>query len=155
VRRWPKVLLIVSLVLNIFLIALIGGSIWRWTHNPTIGLDNSWRKRVAEALPEPQASAFRHTMHATFNANLDLVRRSHAARTEAARLFVQPQFDSEAVLFRLNQARLADTALRWKFEQSITRFSATLPQDQRVKLAEVLKAGPFRQRHPHPSDRQN
>ena len=154
-RRWPKVLLIASLVLNIFLIALIGGSIWRWTHNPTLGLDNSWRTRVAQALPKPQAEAFRETMHATFNANLDLVRRSRAARAEAARLFVQPQFDGNAVLFRLNQARLADTALRSKFEQSITRFSATLPQDQRAKLAEVLKAGPFRQGHHHPPDRKD
>jgi uncharacterized membrane protein len=34
---------------------------------------------------------------------------------------------------------------RTRLEQRVVQFSATLPQDQRVKMADALKAGPFRQ----------
>jgi uncharacterized membrane protein len=149
VKRWRTVLLIVSLVVNIFLIGLIGGGIWHWTHNPAFGLRGAWRMRAADALPEPQAEAFRQMIRTTLHANIGLARRGRAARAEAARLFVQPQFDANAVTTRLDQARAADMAMRTQLEHSVVSFSASLPKDQREKLADALKEGPFREGHRH------
>lgn len=144
-KRWSKILLIVSLVANLFLIGVIGGSIWRWTHNPQIGLRGAWRTRAAEALPQPQADAFRQAIRQTARANMGIARQGRAARAEAARLFVQPQFDANAINAKLDEARAADMAFRTRLEQKVVQFAATLPQDQRVKMADALKAGPFRQ----------
>jgi uncharacterized membrane protein len=65
-------------------------------------------------------------------------------------LFVQPQFDANAINARLDQARAADSAFRANLEHALVQFSAGLPQDQRQKMAEALKQGPFRQGPPHP-----
>jgi uncharacterized membrane protein len=150
VKRWQAGLLIVSLIANIFLIGAIAGGVWRWTHNPGIGLRGEWRRHAAEALPQPQADRFRDTIKSAVRANLGIAHQARAARAEAARLFVQPQFDANAVNARLDQARAADTAFRANLEHALVQFSAGLPQDQRQKMAEALKQGPFRQWPAHP-----
>jgi uncharacterized membrane protein len=40
--------------------------------------------------------------------------------------------------------------LRANLEHAMIQFAAGLPQDQRKKMAEALKDGPFRQGPPHP-----
>jgi len=151
VKRWPLVLLIVSLVLNVFLVGLIGGTIWHWTHDRGMGFRNGWRMRVAESLPPDKAHELRETIHDTVRQSLPRLRASGAARAEAGRLFVQPQFDANAINAKLDQARASDMMLRTDIEHRIVQFASTLPLDQRKKMAEALKEGPFRQgpRHPH------
>jgi uncharacterized membrane protein len=153
VKRWQAGLLIVSLIANIFLVGAIVGGVWRWTHNPGIGLRGEWRKRAADALPQQQADQLRDTIRSAVRANLGIAHQARAARAEAARLFVQPQFDAAAVDARLDQARAADSLFRANLEHALVQFSSTLPQDQRQKMAEALKQGPFRQgpfHHPPP-----
>jgi len=150
VRRWQAGLLIVSLVANIFLIGAIVGGVWRWTHNPEVGLRGEWRRHAMESLPQPQADRLRATIRAAVRANLGYAHQARAARAEAEQLFVQPQFDANAINARLDQARAADTAFRGSLEHALMQFSSTLPQDQRQKMAEALKQGPFRQWPMHP-----
>jgi uncharacterized membrane protein len=148
-KRWVVVLLVVSLVANVFLIGLIGGSVWHWTHDRGMGLRGGWRMRIAESLPDARAKALRATIHDTFQQAMPMLRQARAARADAARLFVQPQFDARAINARLDQARQADMMLRADLEHHIVGFAATLPQDQRRKMAEALKDGPFREGHSH------
>ena len=149
-KRWPTILLIVSLVANVFLFGLIAGTVWHWTHDRGMGLRGGWRMRVAESLPEPQAQQLRDAIHDTVKQTIPTLRQGRAARAEAARLFVQPQFDANAITMRLDQARTSDMTLRANLEHRVVQFAATLPQDQRLKMAEALKQGPFRQGPPHP-----
>jgi uncharacterized membrane protein len=150
VKRRSLVLLIASLVVNVFLLGIIGGSIWHWTHDRGMGFRGGWRMRVAESLPAPQGQKLRKTIHDTVRQDLPALRQARAARAEAARLFVQPQFDANAINTRLDQARLSDMTLRANLEHAMIQFAAGLPQDQRKKMAEALKDGPFRQGPPHP-----
>jgi len=143
------ILLVASLVMNIFLIGLIAGTVWHWTHDRGMGFRGGWRMRVAESLPPAQAQALRETVRNTIKQAMPRLRESRAARAEAARLFVQPQFDANAINARLDLARASDIALRADIEHRMVQFAATLPQDQRKKMAEALKDGPFRQGPPH------
>lgn len=145
-KRWSSILLVVSLVLNIFLVGAIAGGLWRWTHNQGLGLRAGWRMRAAEALPPDRAEAFRQTVRGAMRDNLELGRQARAARAEAARLFVAPRFDTAAVRGQLAQARQADSALRARLEDEVVGFAATLPPDQRAALAQALRTGPLRQR---------
>ena len=154
-KRSALVLLVASLVLNIFLIGLIGGSIWHWTHDRGMGFRGGWRTRVSQSLPAPQAQALHQAIHDTLRQAMPTLRQGRAARAEAARLFVQPQFDTNAIIARLDQARASDMVLRTSLEHRMVQFAATLPQDQRKKMAEALKeGGPFREGPPHHSDGQ-
>jgi len=150
VKRWVLVLLVASLVVNIFLLGLIGGSVWHWTHGRGMGFGGGWRARLAQSLPEPQAKAMREDIHDTIRQSMPALRQGRAARAEAARLFVQPQFDANAINARLDQARTTDMVFRTNLEHRMIQFASTLPQDQRKKMAEALKDGPFRQGPPHP-----
>ena len=147
-KRRNTILLIVSLVANVFLIGLIGGTVWHWTHDGGMGLRGGWRARVAQSLPAPQAQRLRAEIRDTFKQTMPTLRQGRAARAEAARLFVQPQFDTDAIIARLDQARASDMTLRANLEHRMVRFASTLPQDQRIKMAEALKDGPFRQGPP-------
>ena len=143
------VTLIVSLIVNVFLLGIIAGSVWHWTHDRGMGFRGGWRMRVAESLPPEQAQALRETVRNTIKQAMPRLRESRAARAEAARLFVQPQFDANAINAKLDLARASDIALRTDIEHRMVQFAATLPQDQRQKMAEALKDGPFRQGPPH------
>ena len=152
-KRWMVVTLIVSLVVNVFLLGIIGGSIWHWTHDRGMGFRGGWRTRVAESLPEAQRQALHQTIRDAVRQQLPALRQARAARAEAARLFVQPQFDADGINARLDQARASDMALRTSLEHHMVQFAATLPQDQRKKMAEALKeGGPFRQGPRHAPD---
>jgi uncharacterized membrane protein len=149
-KRWPIILLIISLIANIFLIGAIGGGVWRWSHVQGLGLRGGWRMRAADSLPAPQADAFRHAIRGTIQAERPVMQAGRAARAEAARLFVQPKFDAAAVNAQLDRARAADTALRAALEHQVIGFAAGLPQDQRAKMVEALKQGPLRESRGRP-----
>ncbi len=153
-KRWSTILLVASVVLNIFLLGAIAGSLWRWTHGQGPGLRASWQARAADALPAEQADALRRAVRGVARDNLDLVREGGTARAEAARLFVQPHFDAAAVLGQLDKARAADGALRGRLEGAVVDFAATLPPDQREALARALRTGPLRQRRAPPPPKQ-
>jgi len=149
VKRRTMVLLIASLVVNVFLIGLIVGTVWHWTHDRGMGFRGGWRMRVAQSLPPPERQILRQTIQEAVRQAMPKLRETGAARAEAARLFVQPQFDANAINAKLDQARASDMQFRTELEHRMIGFAATLPQDQRKKMAEALKDGPFRQGPPH------
>jgi len=146
------ILLVSSLVVNVFLIGLIVGTVWHWTHDRGMGFRGGWRMRVAQSLPQPQRQLLRQTIQDAVRQAMPRLRASGAARAEAARLFVQPQFDANAINAKLDQARASDMQFRTELEHRMIGFAATLPQEQRQKMAEALKDGPFRNGPPrhHP-----
>ncbi len=149
-KRWVVVTMVISLVVNVFLAGIIAGTVWHWTHDRGMGFRGGWRMRVADSLPDAQAQALRKTIHDAVRKDFPALREGRADRAEAARLFVQPQFDANAINAKLDAARASDMALRADLEHSMIQFAAGLPLDQRKKMAEALKDGPFRQGPPHP-----
>lgn len=149
-RRWVVVTLVISLVANVFLLGIIGGTVWHWTHDRGLGFRGGWRMRVADSLPEAQGKALRQAIRQAVRQNFPALRQGRADRAEAARLFVQPQFDANAINARLDAARASDMAFRANLEHSMVQFASGLPLDERKKMAEALKEGPFRQGPPHP-----
>ncbi|PZU07210.1 periplasmic heavy metal sensor [Sphingomonas sp.] len=141
--RGIRILLIGSLILNVFLVGAIGGGVWRWTHG--YGNRIGWRTQVADVLPPEQRRQFRAAMRQTALGARGLVIEGRQARAEAARLYVRPDFDAAAISTQLDRARAADVALRERLERRVVEFSAGLPVGEREKLAGALRQGPFRQ----------
>jgi uncharacterized membrane protein len=78
--------------------------------------------------------------------NVDVVHQAREARAEAARLFIQPQFNSAAVMAQLQRAQVADATLRGRIETTVVTFAATLPLEERQSMAQALANGPLRQK---------
>ena len=149
--RRLSVLLVASLLVNVFAAGAIGGGLFM------LSRQEGWRphatgqrrpiRAAGEALSPSDRAHFRQAMRQVIEGNRDLLRTARENRTEAAQLFVQPQFDQAAVAAALNRARSADTLLRARLEAAAIDFAATLPATERAILAQGLeRRGPLR--HP-------
>jgi len=141
-RNSLRLLLIVSLVLNLFLLSAGAALVWRWAHGFGAG---GWRGRAVEVLAPEHRRPFRQAMRQTVLGSRDLLAEGRNARADAAAHFVEPAFDAAKIKADLARARAADVALRGRIEERVVDFAGNLPVEERARLAEVLKRGPFRQ----------
>lgn len=148
--RRLTLLLVASLLGNLFAAGVIGGGLLMLSHRdarPAAGMPHRPVADAGAALPDPDHARFAHLMRRLLRDNRDLTRTARESRETAADLFVQPQFDADAVNAALQRARDADLALRARVETGAVGFAATLPIDERALLAAGLaRGGPLR--HP-------
>ena len=153
--RPVQAMLAASLLLNVFAVGALGGGLVTVLRHEGAGVQGGMRaglmhrpiQAAGQGLPAPDRQRFRHTMIEILRDSRDLQQAARADREEAARLFVQPQFDAAAVAAALGQARAADLQLRVRLETAAIDFAAMLPEDERAILAQNLaRGGPLR--HP-------
>lgn len=141
--RGFQILLVCSLVLNVFVVGgLIGaGVMWKRAElqRPVPGLGRGGRLRAAARdLAQPYRGELRETVVETMRELRPRIREAREARLEAARLFAAPTLDRAALDGALTRARSADMAVRTGLEASVVRFADRLPQAERVRLIEAL-----------------
>jgi uncharacterized membrane protein len=96
--------------------------------------------RIAGAdLPKDERKALRQTLRAARKEVQPMVQDNRARRDEAAQLLGAPAVDQPALLAALQRVRDSDVALRAHVEERAVPFIATLPQADRIKLAESLQ----------------
>jgi len=144
-----RVLLAVSLLVNIFAAGVLGGGLFMLSQTGEgrsfAGVPPRPIRIAGEELPPPDREHFGQSMRQVVEGNDDLVRTAREGRRTAARLFVQPRFDQPAVAAALDRARNADILLRARLEAAAVDFAATLPADKRILLAQGLaRGGPLR-----------
>jgi uncharacterized membrane protein len=141
-RGW-KILLVSSLVLNVFLLGGIAGGAYQWF---------STRGQIKAAAAQPLALRFAAAelsgdRQREFLDGIRLARRearqsARAARderVEVMRLLSAPRMDRAAVEAALERTRQADGAVRASVEQSVVDFAATLTPDERLKFVDGLE----------------
>lgn len=142
--RSLRVLLIVSLVLNMFLVGGITGAAIMWSQTeakrPLNGIGRPARLRLAsEALQPDNRRALRQAVRGAVRSVRPQAQRARAARIEAGELLVKPDFDRAAFEAALARARADDLAIRTRLEQSVVVVVATLPVEERAVLAKGLE----------------
>lgn len=136
--RSGRRLLILSIVLNIFLIgAIVGGTaIWLGEVRPA---EAGGQLRLAgERLPEAQRTALRKALRETRRVARPIIREGRAGRAEAARLLAQPTLDVPALEAALARVRRSDGAMRARLEARTIAFAATLSPADRARMADGL-----------------
>ena len=149
-KQKPKWLLIASLTLNLFLIGGIAGGAYRlfWSDHATLAEKPTQRglRFAADDLTMEQRMAFRKILRETRREARPLIEAAKEKRAEVHKLLAASTFDRQAVNSAISQTREADIALRMRIEDALVNFAETLPQQERIKLAEGLaKRGPLRQ----------
>jgi uncharacterized membrane protein len=161
-NRTLHIVLIVSLILNVFVIGGGVGAAVMWkrveTQRPLAGIGRPARLRqAAEALSPEHRRALRQAIRAAAQSLKPQAEQARAARREAGRLLVQPELDRDALDAALGRARAADIAIRTRLEKAVVEVASRLPADQRIALAEGLdRSGTLRrarEAQPQPSRR--
>jgi len=145
-----KWILIVSLILNVFLIGGVVGGAYRmfWSDSAPLAAKAGQRglRFAAEDLPIERQKEFHKSLREARRGARPLIAAAKEARIEVRQLVAAPTFDRPAVVAAIARTREADIALRMRIEDTLVNFAATLSQDEREKLAEGLaRRGPLRE----------
>ncbi len=140
------ILLSISLLFNVFAAGALGGGIIMLSHEHGRPLLRPVRFAGAQ-LPPSDRRAFHQLIAATLRDNRGLARQEIQARSSAAALFRQPDFDRAAAEAALADARDAVQRFQAAIDTAAIAFASGLPADERVTLAAGLeRGGPLR--HP-------
>jgi len=142
--RIGKIVLVSSLVLNVFLIGGIAGGAYQWfvAHgqaNAAVQAPSRALRFAAADLSTQRQKEFVDGLKAARRDARQFALEGRDDRREVLRLLAAPQLDRVALDMALNRTREADIALRSRVEQSVADFAATLTPDERVTFAEGLK----------------
>jgi uncharacterized membrane protein len=144
-----KVALGLSLALNLLLISGIVGAALTWTRiaaRPPQAQGRIPLRFAGDGLTPEHRQAFRAAIRGVNRGLIPTGQTARESRREAAALFVQPTFDTAAVLAALARARAADFSIRTQLETAVVGFAAGLPAQERESLADGLRrGGPLRQ----------
>jgi uncharacterized membrane protein len=133
-----KIVCALSILLNIFLLAGVGSSLF-WLHQRRPVMGAGAMRIVGAELPEGERKAFRQTLRAARAEARPLAQTDRQARQDAARLLRAPSVDQAALGAALARVRDADMAIRAHVEGRAIPFVAGLSQTDRDKLAEGVE----------------
>ena len=136
-----KTLLVVSAVLNIFLLGAIGGGTYRWIEKQkadALAQQRGLRFAAAE-LPQARRDQLRDALRQTRRETLPLILSARSGRIDVVQALQSPQFDRAALDAALARTRDADMAVRARVEGTVADFAATLDAGERMKLVDALQ----------------
>jgi len=139
--RSLKPWLLVSVLLNVFLIGGVGGGLYHWmvSARPAEAVVNQHGLRQAMfKLPPERRRELRQLMRHNRADSQPLIMAGREARLGVIKQLEAPSLDREALVAELAKAREADMALRALVDSTLAQFANTLPQDERQKLVEAL-----------------
>ena len=131
-RSW-KIVLVVSLVLNVFLLGAIVGGAYQWFAAHRRECVGAGAGAAARACASRRSRCRRRSQQAFVDGLKDarregrqFAREGREGRREVLRLLAAPQLDRAALDAALARTRAADSSLRAKVEGSVADFAATL-----------------------------
>jgi uncharacterized membrane protein len=135
-----KILLAVSLLLNIFLIGGVAGGLYQWKSHakPEVAMPQHGLRQALVQLPVARRHELRQLLRQTRTDNQSLIIASRQARLDVVAQLQAPTLDRSALDNDLSKARDADITLRAKVDASLAEFASTLPTNERQALADSL-----------------
>lgn len=133
--------LMVSVLLNVFLIGGAGGGLYHWmaTAKPVEAAVNQHGLRQAMfKLPPERRRELRQLLRHNRADSQPLIMAGREARLGVIQQLQAPTLDRDVLVAELAKAREADMALRALVDTTLAQFANTLPQVERQQLVEAL-----------------
>ena len=133
--------LLVSVLLNVFLLGAVGGGLYHWrvSAKPVEAVVNQHGLRQAMVkLPQERRRELRQLLRYNRAESQPLIMAGRTARLGVIKQLEAPTLDRDVLVAELAKAREADMALRALVDTTLAQFASTLPQDERQKLVEAL-----------------
>jgi uncharacterized membrane protein len=134
-----RILLGVSLALNLFMIGAIAGVFILRQQIVARGVEADPVMHAADALPPARRDAYRALMRTTLEALRPGLRDARQVRRHAMAIMRAEPFDRAAANVDLAHARADDAAARGEVEEAILNFAQGLPQEQRAMFVRGLE----------------
>ena len=136
-----KIILTVSLILNVFLVGigigvLVTGARLTPAQAAKRPVPNIWL--ASEALPPPDRTAFRTMLRQEAASVQPELKSVRLARREAAALIAQPNYDPVVVQATLQRARDGEMHARGEIDAAFAAYLVKLTHKQRADMAEAL-----------------
>ena len=140
--RGLKILLALSILLNVFLICADAAAFLKWRRLIDEGtLRQPTQLAISARTLDPKVHddlrAFMRSRSTAIKPDFDAARQD---RAQAAALAARPTFDRAAVSALLAKARAEEASGHAKSDEAVLDFMVNMTPDQRAKLAEGLKA---------------
>ena len=133
--------LLVSVLLNVFLIGGVGGGVYHWmaSAKPVEAVVNQHGLRQAMVkLPPERRRELRQLLRHNRADSQPLVMAGREARLGVIKQLEAPTLDRDVLVAELAKAREADMALRALVDSTLAQFAGTLPREERQTLVEAL-----------------
>ncbi|SDD65408.1 Uncharacterized membrane protein [Sphingomonas sp. YR710] len=142
-QRTLTIVLVVSLVANVFILGGLGGALFMWkratAERPMNGIGRPARLRqAAEALNPEDRRMLRQALRAAVQELRPEIRKARDARRESGEILVQPVLNRLALEAALARARASDILVRARLEQTVVDVAARLSPAERQALAQAL-----------------
>lgn len=142
-----KIILIASIVANLFLAGALGGALVvgsRFVHERGEARrgDRPGMLNAVQAIPPERRQLLRQVMREQAMAARPDLQAAREARRDAARLIGAATYDAAAVEASLKQARDSDLAARAKIDAALATRLAQLTPEDRAAFAQVMMRGP-------------
>ncbi|MGN6580525.1 MAG: periplasmic heavy metal sensor [Bordetella sp.] len=137
IRTW----LIVSVILNVFLVGGIAGALHRWKGEEHAMLAQQHRniRFAAQELGPQYRKAYAALLRQQQRNAAPYAKEARQGRQYVAQLLMAPQMDQQAIDLALTRIRSAEFEHRRELEESIVAFAAALPFDERILLVQGLQ----------------
>ncbi|OPA89919.1 hypothetical protein BFW86_12180 [Pseudomonas fluorescens] len=139
--RSLKPWLLVSVLLNVFLIGGVGGGLYHWMARATpaeaMVNQHGLRQAMVKLSPERRKELRQLLRHNRADSQ-PLVLAGREARMGVIKQLQAPTLDRDVLVAELAKAWEADTALRALVDTTLAQFASELPRDERQKLVEAL-----------------
>ncbi|MBF6029040.1 periplasmic heavy metal sensor [Pseudomonas sp. P115] len=139
--RSLKPWLLVSLLLNVFLIGGVGGGLYHWMARaaPAEAVVNQHGLRQAMfKLPVERRKELRQLLRHNRADSQPLIMAGREARMGVIKQMEASTLDRDALMSELTKAREADAALRALVDSTLAQFASTLPREERQQLVDAL-----------------
>lgn len=139
--RSLKPWLLVSVLLNVFLIGGVGGGLYHWMSSAKpaeVMVNQHGLRQALFKLPPERRKELRQLLRHNRADSQPLIMAGREARMGVIKQLEAPSLDREALVTELAKAREADAALRALVDTTLAQFASTLPQDERQKLVDAL-----------------
>ncbi|QXI26491.1 periplasmic heavy metal sensor [Pseudomonas vanderleydeniana] len=139
--KYLKPLLVVSLLLNVFLVGGVAGGLYHWLANAKpaqVAINQHGLRLALQQLPEPRRKQLRQLLRQNQANSQPLVMAGREARLDVIQQLEAPTLDRNALLADLSRAREADNSLRVLVDNTLADFASSLPQDERQELGKAL-----------------
>ncbi|WP_025126372.1 periplasmic heavy metal sensor [Pseudomonas sp. PH1b] len=140
--RALKTFLVLSLLLNVFLIGGVAGGLYQWLGQPrpvqALAVPQHGLRQAMALMPEEHRRQLRQLLRQTRNDSQALISAGREARQGVVRELAADQLDRGALDAELGKSREADSALRARVDEALATFAASLSLSERQQLVEAM-----------------
>lgn len=137
-----KTWLLLSLLLNVFLIGGVAGGLYQWLGHPlppqALALPQHGLRQAMAQMPEERRRQLRQLLRQTRNDSQPLIMAGREARQRVVRELGAEQLNRNALDAELGKSREADIALRARVDEALANFAGSLSLAERQQLVESM-----------------